>query len=75
MRDYVTEKCGYHRPSEILVTGHSLGGALAVLCGLDLILNPVKYQPSVRIITIGGPRVGNENFASFFDNTAQNCTR
>ena len=75
MRDYVTEKCDYHRPKTVLVTGHSLGGALATLCGLDLTLNPVKYQPKIKIITIGSPRVGNEKFTEFFDLSVADCTR
>jgi len=47
----------------IFVTGHSLGGAMAVLgaaaCGIELKEN---YQPDIILYTYGQPRVGNDNF-------------
>jgi len=51
------------------ITGHSLGGALAVLCGFDL----RTYFPTV--ITFAGPRVGDLLFARLFDNAIADCTR
>ncbi|KAK9460412.1 Alpha/Beta hydrolase protein [Lipomyces oligophaga] len=47
----------------LLVTGHSLGGAIAVLAGADLL--GMGYKP--EITTFGQPRVGNSRFADFFD--------
>ena len=43
----------------IIVTGHSLGGAIATLAGLDL---KRKYGYKVTLINFGSPRVGNEAF-------------
>jgi predicted lipase len=47
----------------IFVTGHSLGGAMAVLggaaCGLEL---KEAFQPEITVYTYGQPRVGNDNF-------------
>ncbi|KAJ1475070.1 class 3-domain-containing protein [Baffinella frigidus] len=46
---------------EILVTGHSLGAALATLCAVDLaVLMP---ETKVRMYNFGSPRVGNKAFA------------
>ena len=48
--------------ARVRVCGHSLGGAIATLCALDLSLQGY----SVQLITWGGPRVGNLAFAQFF---------
>ena len=37
VRQYVSDKCDQYHPRQLLITGHSLGGALATLCSLDLI--------------------------------------
>ncbi|KAJ9469470.1 Phospholipase A1-Igamma1 [Diplonema papillatum] len=59
----------------ILITGHSLGGALAVLAGWDLArwvnenYEPDPYgSPGVKIVlyNFGCPRVGNTRFATAF---------
>eukprot|EP00043_Microstomoeca_roanoka_P012750 m.123859 g.123859 ORF g.123859 m.123859 type:complete len:328 (+) comp15579_c2_seq2:1202-2185(+) len=54
----------------ILVTGHSLGGALAAMCSLDL---SIKH-PHATILhyTFGQPRVGNKAFSDFFRNSTIN---
>jgi hypothetical protein len=48
------------------VVGHSMGGALAHLCALDL---ATRFGPEVgsrtHLYTFGAPRVGNEPFARF----------
>ena len=44
----------------LLVTGHSLGGAMATIAAFELAL--LGYN--VRLITFGSPRVGNAEFAS-----------
>lgn len=49
------------KPKEIFITGHSLGGALATICGLDL----HNYSPLVY--SFASPRVGNNIFASTFN--------
>ena len=49
------------------VTGHSLGGAEAVLCVTDLRLQ--GYKPEMW--NFGLPRVGDKTFAEWFDNTTK----
>jgi hypothetical protein len=57
----------------VLVTGHSLGGALATLCAWDLAL---QYEAqaskgcgdhiSISMVNFGSPRVGNRRFTEAF---------
>ena len=55
-----------HNPAaEIMITGHSLGGALATLCFLDLERTlgvKVSFAP---LYIYGAPRVGNAAFAAY----------
>ena len=56
------------------ITGHSLGGALAVICGFMLAKN--YKSTKFRIITFGSPRVGNYTFYNEFHKmTNIECTR
>ncbi|XP_051127627.1 lipase-like isoform X2 [Andrographis paniculata] len=48
----------------IMVTGHSMGGAIAAFCGLDLRLS--LGEKNVQVMTFGQPRIGNAAFASYF---------
>ena len=47
----------------IYITGHSLGGAHAVICALHLALLP-EYADRVHCYTFGQPRVGDARFAA-----------
>jgi len=44
---------------------HSLGGALAILASADIKLHFGKVN---YVYTFGQPRVGNSQFAAFYDN-------
>ncbi|KAG6496087.1 hypothetical protein ZIOFF_043935 [Zingiber officinale] len=48
----------------IMVTGHSMGGAMASFCALDLTVNYGLHH--VQLMTFGQPRIGNAAFASYF---------
>lgn len=52
------------QPQRVVATGHSLGGAIAVLCGVYTI----DYLPTT-VITFGCPKVGNEAFSESFNNS------
>ncbi|MDB6112030.1 MAG: lipase class 3 [Pedosphaera sp.] len=51
-------------PRPLFITGHSLGGALAILFAFRLVLPPF---PIHGVYTFGQPRVGNRNFAELYD--------
>lgn len=50
------------------VTGHSLGGAMATICALDLVGQKMFPASRVRLFTFGQPRTGNPAFAEFVSN-------
>jgi triacylglycerol lipase len=49
---------------KIYITGHSLGGALAILCALEF--SRQKLSPAA-VITFGQPRVGNATFRDLYN--------
>jgi len=53
------------RPVQVYVSGHSLGGALAVLCAYDIATRGpcAEFDLDVRCYTFGAPRVGNHAWA------------
>ncbi|WP_410511685.1 lipase family protein [Paenibacillus sp. BR2-3] len=57
----------------LLVAGHSLGGALAVLAALDVAVNTPFKNPVVY--TYGSPRVADPVFASRFNQAVKNSFR
>jgi len=59
----VLQRCPSHK--RLILTGHSLGGALATLCALDLAIN-TKFKPAT-VYTYGAPRVGDPKFAALFN--------
>jgi triacylglycerol lipase len=59
---------------QVIVTGHSLGGALSVLGGLDLATN-VLPGVSIDLYTFAGPRTGDPKFAGTFNKVIPNCFR
>lgn len=59
------------RASRIVITGHSLGGARAILCGAHLV---EMGLPVSDVITFGAPRVGNAAFRDFYNDELEDLT-
>jgi hypothetical protein len=49
--------------AQVLVTGHSSGGALATLAAVDL--KRLHHSVHIQLYTFGSPRVGNRAFAKY----------
>ncbi|XWS39064.1 hypothetical protein CRYUN_Cryun18bG0018000 [Craigia yunnanensis] len=58
---------------DIMVTGHSMGGAMASFCALDLMVN--HEAKNVQVMTFGQPRIGNAAFASYYGKLVPNTIR
>ena len=70
-------RAGKFKPGQILITGHSLGGALTKICALDLAMNRIDGTENIKIkvITMGEPRVGNEHFKNTFQENVKDHMR
>lgn len=62
VKHYVNKLLTQYPDYSVVVTGHSLGGALATLTSMELTRNTTR---PVRLINFGSPRVGNKEFAVF----------
>ena len=73
VRDQIHAYLRSHPVTNVTVTGHSLGGALATLCAVD-----VQYNFStiaIELYTFGSPRVGNGGFRDSFNQRVPNSFR
>jgi triacylglycerol lipase len=61
--------------SSATVTGHSLGGALATLCAVDIQYNFSKKVPLIELYTFGAPKAGNDGFRNSFNERVPNSYR
>jgi len=59
--------------AQVIVTGHSLGGAMATHLALD-VYQVLGYQ-NAFYFTFGSPRVGNQAFAYYVDSIYPNAIR
>lgn len=64
---------GLYGNIEIMITGHSMGGAMAAFCGLDLVVNYKIHN--VQVMTFGQPRIGNTAFSSRYSKLVPNTIR
>ncbi len=58
---------------QLFITGHSLGGALAVLCSLDAAANTAYTNPIMY--NFGSPRVGNSKFVQAYNDIIDSSVR
>ena len=71
-RDRILEYIAQHPDKDIYVTGHSLGGALAILSSFDI---AVHTQRPVTVFTFGQPRVGKGKFREVYDSLVPDSYR
>jgi len=62
----ITELMTEHRGKSMLITGHSLGAALAQLCALD-VAQIAGNESTIYLYTFGSPRWGNKKMAQYFE--------
>ena len=55
-----------YNTNDILITGHSLGGALATISAFEMMYLNTPYNVKY-LITFGSPRVGNDYFFEYFN--------
>ncbi|KAI0033151.1 Alpha/Beta hydrolase protein [Vararia minispora EC-137] len=60
--------CRRHQVDEIVLTGHSLGGALAYLFALETLSAEYALPPGIKIIvtTFGAPRTGDQELVDYW---------
>ena len=58
-----------------LITGHSLGGALASFCAFDLSISNIVDGTRITKYTFGEPRVGDPTWAHDYDTLVPNSYR
>ncbi|HZR65442.1 MAG TPA: lipase family protein [Terriglobales bacterium] len=75
IRDNLIGLLNQHSPgfNEILITGHSLGGALCALAAVDIVNVNTNLAPVVY--TWAEPRVGHDDFITFYNTHINICYR
>ncbi|KAI7892786.1 lipase [Mucor mucedo] len=72
----VQEQLTTYPSYKVVVSGHSLGGAQAVLAALDLYQRDKRLTgKNLSVYTVGGPRIGNPAFAYYVSSTGIPITR
>lgn len=75
LRPEIVAALSQHRGKNLYIFGHSLGGALASLCALDVRANLTADFRNLTHIVSGSPRVGDEAFRQAFERTVPNNLR
>ncbi|GLJ45801.1 hypothetical protein SUGI_0963840 [Cryptomeria japonica] len=57
----------------IMITGHSMGGAMAAFCALDLTVHFGIVD--IQVMTFGQPRIGNSVFATYYSSLVPKTIR
>ncbi|KXN68902.1 alpha/beta-hydrolase, partial [Conidiobolus coronatus NRRL 28638] len=66
---------GKYPDYKVVITGHSLGGAIASLIGFQLGQANVVSWDKLNVITYGQPRIGNPDFATYLNTKPWTFTR
>jgi len=75
VRDEILDELITHKTDKVLITGHSLGGALATLCAVDIQKNDIYQTKDIYLKTFGSPKVGNRHFKKSFNKRIINSDR
>jgi hypothetical protein len=71
----ILEIGGLDEVSNVYISGHSLGGALATLSAVEI----ARWYPSIAdrisVVSIGSPRVGDRKFKNLFNKTIKTSIR
>ena len=59
--------------NNIYISGHSLGGALAYVCAVDI--HSTSKNKNIKVFTIGSPRPGNNVFVDYFNKNIKESIR
>ena len=60
--NFIAEYINNHPQEKIYLTGHSLGGAIAMMIAVRLVDAGANME-NVKVVTFGAPAIGNKNFA------------
>ncbi|KAF9043494.1 alpha/beta-hydrolase [Hymenopellis radicata] len=65
-----------HDVEELVLTGHSMGGAISYLLALDILTGTVSIPAGCRIktVTFGSPRAGDDNLVRYWRECASSIT-
>lgn len=72
-RDEIANRLKASGKKKVVITGHSLGGAVATIAALDIKYN--NPESSVDVVSFGSPRVGNKHFVASFNKRLPNNIR
>ena len=73
VREMILKKIDENKRNYFVITGHSLGGALAEICGYDIVkLSKGFLNPDV--MSFGAPALGNRKFMKDYNNLVKNCS-
>jgi hypothetical protein len=75
MKKHFVKLIKKHPTYKIIMTGHSMGGALATLSAFSLVRDNVINWEKLSVITYGQPRVGNQEFADYLNSQHTVMTR
>ncbi len=76
VRDRLHTELRQYPTANLIVAGHSLGGALATIAALDLQYNITQHsQQPLAVYTFGAPRLGNQALVDSFTQRVPNSYR
>lgn len=73
VREFIHQRLKDSGLKKVFLAGHSLGGAMATLCAVDIQYNFPGLE--IDVVTTGSPRVGNPAFAKSFNKRVPNSIR